>query len=201
MVRSYFSSSERRLMILHAAGELMVRRSLPEVTMPDVAKESGLSIGGLYRHFASKEELIDALVTADAESQVQKLQSIADRKTPLQDRITKWALHQVKREVDAQTLKLRLEILAMAARNETVAQALALHETALSAQLLGLFKQASPDSLAAQNPSLATALLWTLIDGLATRGAVSVKAIKSSRLLIHHMVTSLLRPPSEELEP
>jgi AcrR family transcriptional regulator len=196
MPRHYISTSERKLSILEAAAHLMVKQGLPKVTMPEVAKASGLSVGGLYRHFASKEELIHALITADGEVLAQKLGSILNKKTSLDARLTRWSMEQLKREVDADTLKLRLEILVMAARSDSVAAAVASYEEMLLKQLQQLFSEAPKDSLAAIDPAHSAALLCALIDGLATRGAVSQKALRSSRRLIQHTVTTLLVPAS-----
>jgi len=192
MPRHYISTAERKLSILEAAAQLMVKRGLPEVTMPEVAKASGLSVGGLYRHFASKEELIHALIIADGEVLAQRLGDILNKKTSLEARLTRWSMEQLKREVDADTLKLRLEILAMAARSDSVAAAVASYEEMLLEQLQQLFSEAPKGSLAATDPVQSAAQLCALIDGLATRGAVFSKALKSSRPLIKRTVISLL---------
>ncbi len=192
MPRHYISTAERKLSILEAAAQLMVKQGLPEVTMPEVAKASGLSVGGLYRHFASKEELIHALIIADGEVLAQRLGDILNKKTSLEARLTRWSMEQLKREVDADTLKLRLEILAMAARSESVAAAVASYEEMLLKQLQQLFSEAPKGSLAATEPVQSAAQLCALIDGLATRGAVFNKVLKSSRPLIKRTVKSLL---------
>jgi hypothetical protein len=101
-------------------------------------------------------------------------------------------MEQLKREVDADTLKLRLEILAMAARSDSVAAAVASYEEMLLKQLQQLFSEAPKGSLAATDPVQSAAQLCALIDGLATRGAVFSKALKSSRPLIKRTVKSLL---------
>lgn len=48
--------------ILDAAGRLLVRGGGDAVTIAAVAREAGVSKGGLFYHFASKEALIEALV-------------------------------------------------------------------------------------------------------------------------------------------
>ncbi|NDD14378.1 MAG: TetR family transcriptional regulator [Betaproteobacteria bacterium] len=200
MPRHYISTVERKLSILEAAAHLMVKQGLPEVTMPEVAKASGLSVGGLYRHFVSKEALIHALITADGEAMAQRLGDILNKKTSLEARLTRWSMEQLKREVDADTLKLRLEILAMAARSDSVAAALGSYEEMLLRQLQQLFSEAPKGSLAATDPVQSAAQLCALIDGLATRGAVFSKALKSSRPLIQRTVRSLLDVDDKEFK-
>jgi TetR/AcrR family transcriptional repressor of nem operon len=46
-----------RRKILESARRLFNRRGFPEVTIDEVMADAGLSHGGFYRHFASKEEL------------------------------------------------------------------------------------------------------------------------------------------------
>jgi len=46
--------------ILRAASELFAERGL-DVTLHDVARHAGLGVGTVYRRFANREELIDAL--------------------------------------------------------------------------------------------------------------------------------------------
>lgn len=51
----------RREEILEAAETCFARQGFHQTTMQDVIRESGLSAGCIYGHFASKEELIHAL--------------------------------------------------------------------------------------------------------------------------------------------
>jgi AcrR family transcriptional regulator len=53
-------AERNRLRILEAAGELFAERGLG-VTLDDVARHAGVGVGTVYRRFADKEELIDAL--------------------------------------------------------------------------------------------------------------------------------------------
>lgn len=43
--------------ILEAAGKLFIARSYAKVTMADIAQVAGMTKGGLYHHFQTKEEL------------------------------------------------------------------------------------------------------------------------------------------------
>lgn len=51
--------------ILDAATRLLVREGGDAVTIAAVAKEAGVSKGGLFYHFASKELLIEGLIARD----------------------------------------------------------------------------------------------------------------------------------------
>ena len=56
------AAAERRSAILECAGRLFFARGYEATTISDIIQETGLSKGGFYHHFASKEELLDAIV-------------------------------------------------------------------------------------------------------------------------------------------
>lgn len=53
---------ETRKMILDAATELFAEKGFKDVTMSDVCERTGLSRGGLYRHFSSTSEIFRELI-------------------------------------------------------------------------------------------------------------------------------------------
>ncbi len=60
-------AERNRLRILDAAGELFAQRGLG-VTLDDIARHAGVGVGTVYRRFADKELLIDALFEQRLES-------------------------------------------------------------------------------------------------------------------------------------
>lgn len=54
-------SDARRRQILRAAVPLMERSGSPAVSMQAIADEAGVSVGLIYRYFASKQELVQAV--------------------------------------------------------------------------------------------------------------------------------------------
>ena len=55
------SHDERRAQILGAARTCFIRAGYAHTRVDDIAKEAGLSKGGIYFHFKSKREIFDAL--------------------------------------------------------------------------------------------------------------------------------------------
>ncbi|MEO1083002.1 MAG: helix-turn-helix domain-containing protein, partial [Acidobacteriota bacterium] len=51
---------ETRRRIVDAASRAFRRSGFENVSVAEVMKEAGLTVGGFYRHFDSKEELFDA---------------------------------------------------------------------------------------------------------------------------------------------
>lgn len=56
-------AGETRRRILEATEKLIQMKGLARVTTRDIARETGLSEGALYRHFEHKEEIIFAVVS------------------------------------------------------------------------------------------------------------------------------------------
>lgn len=57
----------RRESILDAAAKLFAEKGISSATMADIAAESGLSAGAIYRYFSSKNELLRAVFDAAAQ--------------------------------------------------------------------------------------------------------------------------------------
>jgi AcrR family transcriptional regulator len=56
-------ATRNRARVIEAAGEVF-SESGSEAQMEDVARRAGVGVGTVYRHFATKDALIDALLTA-----------------------------------------------------------------------------------------------------------------------------------------
>jgi AcrR family transcriptional regulator len=74
----------RRRQILTAAYKCFGRKGFDQTTMRDICQEAGLSLGGLYGYFASKEELVQALAELGRRQTRTFLESVpgADRAPP-----------------------------------------------------------------------------------------------------------------------
>jgi AcrR family transcriptional regulator len=55
-------SEERRPQIVDAAIRVFIRKGYRKATMPEIAAEAGLSVGGVYWYFKSKDEIIAAIL-------------------------------------------------------------------------------------------------------------------------------------------
>ncbi len=54
-------AARNRTRLLQAADQLFLTRGLADVTLKDVAKEAGVGVGTVYRHFPTKDDLVNAL--------------------------------------------------------------------------------------------------------------------------------------------
>ncbi|MEU1201134.1 TetR/AcrR family transcriptional regulator [Streptomyces sp. NPDC005813] len=67
----------RRAQILDAARRCFLRDGFHSTSMQDLFAESGLSAGAVYRHFASKEEMITAIAEENMREVVTMVHSVA----------------------------------------------------------------------------------------------------------------------------
>ena len=58
---------ERETRILQAAAQLFAHYGFDKTTVSDIAREAGVSKGAIYLHFASKEELLEALMMRETQ--------------------------------------------------------------------------------------------------------------------------------------
>jgi AcrR family transcriptional regulator len=74
--------------ILDAAASVFARRGFNEARMDDVAEEAGVSKGGLYLHFPSKDALFDGLVGYLVGMETGRLNAAKKAEGPVADRLT-----------------------------------------------------------------------------------------------------------------
>jgi TetR/AcrR family transcriptional repressor of nem operon len=88
MRRSREEAAETRRRIVGAASKLFRGRGIGAVSVADVMGELGMTVGGFYRHFDSKEALVaEAIDVASAES-LARTRALASSGRPAMDRIT-----------------------------------------------------------------------------------------------------------------
>jgi AcrR family transcriptional regulator len=80
-------SEERRPQIVEAATRVFIRKGYRKTTMPDVAREAGLSIGGVYWYFKSKDEIVLAILGQCFQSDLEALKLLVNSTAPATDRV------------------------------------------------------------------------------------------------------------------
>lgn len=110
----------RRDRIIQAARKLFIENGFHATGMAQVAKTSGIAIGQIYRDFASKEEIVAAMVEADCGRLMmyEKLQWAIDAGDV--GSVRAWLHEFVEPSDDPDDAPLFAEILAESARNERI---------------------------------------------------------------------------------
>jgi AcrR family transcriptional regulator len=85
-------STETRDRILNAAEELLRRHGIAKTTVVDVARALDMSHANVYRHFASKTELQDAVAQRWLRKIMEPLRAIVADKGSAADRLERWVL-------------------------------------------------------------------------------------------------------------
>lgn len=85
------SPEERREQILAAAKKCFIRDGFAHTRVDDIAKEAGLSKGGIYFHFNSKREIFDALHEEQYERNMQMLSAFEEEDIPASEKLTRMA--------------------------------------------------------------------------------------------------------------
>jgi TetR/AcrR family transcriptional repressor of uid operon len=110
--------------IIAAARYLFARRGFHQTAMADLAREADVSVGSIYRSYASKADIILALILADSEEMLVVLQDDAAQvhsgAITLEAAIERIILRRLREKDEA----LTHEILAEALRNPAVGSAI-----------------------------------------------------------------------------
>ncbi|HEV8324439.1 MAG TPA: TetR/AcrR family transcriptional regulator [Myxococcota bacterium] len=87
----HLSEEARREQILDAARTCFVERGFDAARMEDIAETAGLSKGGVYFHFRSKREVLDALVRREFTHVMATIERLTDDERPFGERIRRLA--------------------------------------------------------------------------------------------------------------
>ena len=88
-MRTVKPADERKEEILDVAEQLFAAKGFDNASTNDIIREIGIARGILYHHFASKEEILDAIVERMISRSISRARYIIrDKDTPLLDRLT-----------------------------------------------------------------------------------------------------------------
>jgi len=115
---------ERRARILDAARTCFSRAGFHRSSMQEICAEAKMSPGGLYRYFASKDAIIEAI--ADEEHLAgRRILEILLEPGSLHDRLLKCGLAYIDRMRDRRAVQMMLEVYVESMRNTAVGEAFA----------------------------------------------------------------------------
>ena len=163
----------RRRQILRAAGQCFAEKGFHQASMAEIAKAAGLSMGLLYRYFANKDALVMAFAEMSRANSVALFESLAASTDPKRD-LAGIVDALLGEALDPALLRLQMEVMAEACRNDALMAALrredalargALLESIEALRKRGLAKPPVPE------PALVE-LLNALFEGLTVRLAL-----------------------------
>ncbi|MEW6168251.1 MAG: TetR family transcriptional regulator [Pseudomonadota bacterium] len=166
-------SEQRCRQILEAAAECFERRGFHNASMAEISKTAGMSVGHIYHYFENKEAIIRAMVEAQAQELVSRMEEFRrhpDVLAALVERVDEGMARNTARNRAA----LKIEVLAEAARSPGMLQTLCESDRLAMSTLKQTLIAAVP-ALAAE-PALLDGranLIAALFDGLAIRALVN----------------------------
>ncbi|SCW64259.1 TetR/AcrR family transcriptional regulator [Asticcacaulis taihuensis] len=116
------SREERQQHILNAALRCVRRSGFHGASMSDIASEAKMSVGVIYRYFANKEAIVEAIVAndlAEMRAMFAEWESVPD--DALLDTLLDTLERAIEHKYTLNNAGLALEVLAEAARNPRVA--------------------------------------------------------------------------------
>ena len=164
---------QRRRQILRAAGQCFAEKGFHQASMAEIAKAAGLSMGLLYRYFANKDALVLAFAELSRANSVALFESLATSTDPRRD-LAGVVDALLGEALDPALLRLQMEVMAEACRNDTLMAALR-REDALAREALLASLEALRERGLAKPPVPAPALvelLNALFEGLTVRLAM-----------------------------
>jgi TetR/AcrR family transcriptional regulator, transcriptional repressor for nem operon len=153
--------------ILDSAARLIREKGIAGASVADVMKGAGLTVGGFYAHFASKEELVDTALRRTAERQLGGLFAGLDAK-PVADR----AEVVLKRYLSAAHRDEPFEGCSLPAVVGEVATTAPEHRDALAAQLDAMADALQPHLSTAPRRATALGLIALMYGGLSLARAL-----------------------------
>lgn len=161
---------QRRRSILDAARACFAVRGFNGTGMAEIATASGVTAANLYRYFASKEEIVCAIVDEQREMVAAAIVR-AEAETDALQALRSLFIHFLADARDLTTSRLWLEILAEVARNPRVKAAFDKDDDLVKAGIHGLITRGQGEGLIARDLDPAATAVWliALVDGAVGR--------------------------------
>lgn len=150
----------RRFRVIEAARRLFIENGFHATGIAQIARESGVAVGQLYRDFSAKEDIVAAIVNSDCRSflAAESLRLAIQNGDVAQ--VREWIHQLVTPDSDAGDARLFAEILAESARNQRIAAIFnATHRDVRALMLDALAMLAPGEALAAQRSALCDVIL------------------------------------------
>lgn len=100
--------ARHRQEILDAARKVLADRGLEGVTVEQVAREADFAVGSIYRHFSSKEQLIEELLVDLAEPTFEEIEQLGAQGLSFEARLEALIALMLQRQVESEPFLLAL---------------------------------------------------------------------------------------------
>ncbi|WP_425442542.1 TetR/AcrR family transcriptional regulator [Sphingomonas lenta] len=171
----------RRRKLIDTARKLFIANGFHATGIAQIARESGIAVGQIYRDFASKEEIVAALVEVDCGAYMDGETLDAAIRAGDAESVRTWLHHFVEPDEDLEEGRLFAEIVAESSRNERIAAIFTTLQDRLKAKIVSAIALLAPgEGLAERRGALAdliTALSLGLLHYRLLRPTVDAGAL------------------------
>jgi AcrR family transcriptional regulator len=167
------SPDERATQILDAARACFMRKGYFATKMDEIARESGLSKGGIYFHFDSKRDIFRHLVEREYNRDMEFIDSVLDAERDIATILVGLGEHFVQEFASTDTPRFTAIIAEMAIRDEEIREMLQELQENYIQRLADVLERAMDEGQLRQVDARATAIiLKAIIDGIQAGMAV-----------------------------
>ena len=158
----------RREQILSAARRCFIESGYHPTRMDDIARAAGLSKGGVYFHFKSKQEVFESLVDEEFQAYMRFLEEVTSGSALVAEKMQNIAAHYMEYFNAAPDAPRFFIVMGeMALRDEALASKLLEMQTAFIVQVSKLIDQGVAEGMLRPTDSrTVAALLKALLDGV-----------------------------------
>lgn len=163
------SEKETRQAIIMAAIQLLGQKGFADVSMNDIVNVSGVSKGGVYWHFKSKDEIILAIFDFFFDAQIELLNQTVEGEGKAADKI-KRLFHLATQEAEV-NLPPPLEFYALAARTEALKGRMSDYFEAYRQRVIELLQQGIDNGeFEINDPGIVAVNIISLMEGMVLVG-------------------------------
>lgn len=158
----------RREQILSAARRCFIESGYHPTRMDDIARVAGLSKGGVYFHFKSKQDVFESLVKEEFDASMVFLDAVAAENKPVMEKMQSIAAHYLEYFSQAPDAPRFMIVMGeMALRDEALAKLLLEMQSTFIRVISQLLDQGVAEGMLRQtNTQAVAAILKGLLDGI-----------------------------------
>lgn len=190
------AKAARRNLIVGATIECFINNGIHQTGVRDIAKHANISLGNLYNHFASKDELIAEIAILDGAGLdvfVEALNSSQDALTGIKKFIGDYLDYVVQTDNSF----LTIDIIAESLRNPTIAEQFEINRAKIADALAAMIERGIAADIIRKdiNSDETVRLFLDTIEGLGLRcGLANTTPSKTARKTLDEMIFRMLLP-------
>jgi len=164
-------AEQTKLKIVEAAASCFIAKGFHQSSMRDIANTAGVSLGNLYNHFESKQDLIMAFASFEEEENADLLRHL-EKKEDHEVRFQAFLSQYFDQAFQADNAVLAAEIFSEAMRNKEVHQIFEENRQKISREFSVFLKEWKSDE-AKEALTLKADFILDLVEGTALRYALN----------------------------